>query len=494
METIVFVCGAVVMILELVGSRVLAPYVGTSIVVWTSLIGIILGSLSIGYWQGGKISDRGPSFRVLSFIIGAGALFIGLIPFVQGPVQELLEKLVSNILINAPLTTVLLFAAPSMLLGMISPYAVRLKMVTVADSGKTVGNLYAVSTVGSIVGTFLAGYLLIAYLGTNKILLVLSLVLVLTSIFADYRALWPVKLGFLLLVVAGLAVMYVHEEKKRQAGFIDVDTHYSRVRIFDRTDAGTGRPIRVMMTNPRETQSAMYLDRDDDLVFRYLRFFRLAGYFNPGIKSALMIGSAGCSFPKDFLKRFPEARMDVVEIDGQMTELAARYFNLREDRRLRIVHEDGRTYLNRTKNRYDVIYSDAFNSFYSIPYQLTTFEAVRRMDGILNDGGMVVVNLISAVEGPEGKFLRALYGTFQEVFPRVYIFPVRDAGNGGDAQNIILIALKTPQPSYAFSSRDPELDAYLKHRWPGPIGKDMPLLTDNYAPTDLYILEILKRI
>jgi spermidine synthase len=481
------------MVLELVGSRVLAPYVGTSIVVWTSLIGIILGSLSIGYWQGGRISDRDPSFKALSAVIGTASLFIGIIPFAQLPIQEYLQEQVKNVFINAPLATIVLFAAPSMLLGMVSPYAVRLKMVTLADSGKTVGTLYAISTVGSIVGTFLAGYFLIAYLGTNKILLVLSLTLILTSILADYRALWLVKLGLLFLLIAGLFSLHSHEAKMRQAGFIDTDTHYSRVRVFDKEDPVTGRPVRVMMTNPKETQSAMYLDRDDNLVFRYLRFFRLAAHFKADIKSALMIGSAGCSFPKDFLGRFAAARMDVVEIDEGMTELAIRYFNLRDDRRLSIIHEDGRTYLNRTEKRYDVIYSDAFNSFYSLPYQLTTVEAVRRMDGALNDDGMVMVNLISAIEGEEGKFLRALYRTFQSVFPQVYIFPVSDPHDGSEAQNIILIALKTKK-TFTFQSRDPELDTYLMHLWDGRIIKDMPLLTDDYTPTDRYILEILKRL
>jgi spermidine synthase len=481
------------MILELVGSRVLAPYVGTSIVVWTSLIGIILGSLSLGYWLGGKISDREPTLRALSYVIAAGALFIGIIPFAQAPLQEYLQGSVRNIFINAPLATVLLFAVPSVLLGMVSPYAVRLKMRSLSDSGKTVGSLYAISTVGSIVGTFLAGYLLIAYLGTNKILLILSLVLVLTSILADYRALWPLKVTLLFLFAGGLFVLQASEMRMRQAGVFDVDTHYSRVRIFDKTDAATGRPIRVMMTNPKETQSAMYLDGDDDLVFKYLRFFRLAGHFHPDMRRALMIGSAGCSFPKDFLRRFPSALMDVVEIDEGMTELAVRYFNLRDDRRLRIIHEDGRTYLNRTQNRYDVIFSDAFNSFYSLPYQLTTLEAVRRMDSILNESGMVVVNLISAIDGEEGKFLRALYRTFRAVFPQVYIFPVSNPDNGGDSQNIVLIGLKTTK-TFTFQSRNEELDTYLGHRWKARVAGDMPLLTDDYTPTDRYILEIIKRL
>jgi predicted membrane-bound spermidine synthase len=152
---IVFLCGAVVMILEMVGSRILAPYLGTSIVVWTSLIGIILGCLSIGYWWGGQLADENPSYRSLSLIILLAGLFVATIALSKSYVLELLQRHAGTIHLGATLGTLLLFAPPSILLGMVSPYAVRLKMRDLRDSGRTVGNLYAISTMGSIFGTFL---------------------------------------------------------------------------------------------------------------------------------------------------------------------------------------------------------------------------------------------------------------------------------------------------------------------------------------------------
>ena len=170
LELIVFICGAVVMIFEIVGSRILGPYIGTSIFVWTSLIGIILASLSLGYWFGGKMADKNPSYKQLAWIIIIAAFFIGLTITGKDSLLNLLSRQFTGIRIQAVVSTIFLFAPASVFLGMVTPYAVRLKIKDVQSSGRTVGNLYAISTIGSIIGTFLAGFVLIPFLGTNNIL------------------------------------------------------------------------------------------------------------------------------------------------------------------------------------------------------------------------------------------------------------------------------------------------------------------------------------
>lgn len=492
LEIIVFICGAVVMILELVGSRVLAPYVGTSIVVWTSLIGIILGSLSLGYWWGGRLSDKTPNYRTFSLIIFGAAFLVGVITFVKTPVLEFLRQTMSSIHLNAMVATTILFAPPSVMLGMISPYAVRLKIRDLDTTGTTVGTLYAVSTVGSIAGTFLAGFVLIAALGSTNILYLLALVLAGTSILAYARGFLGAKIVMMFVLTVGTMAVNSQAAFQRQGGFIDVDTQYNRIWIYTSIDEETDRYTRVLVTNPEETQSAMYLEDDDDLVLRYTRFYRLVHHFRPDVRRALMIGGAGYSYPKEFLKRFGDATMDVVEIDPKITELAKLYFNLRDDPRLTIHHEDGRTFLNRAKGPYDVIFGDAFSSFYSIPYQLTTREAVRKMHGLLSDNGVVLINIISAIEGDMGKFLRAEHATFREVFPQVILFPVRDGDDGASMQNIMLVALKSDR-QFAMDNSDEEIGDYLSYRWKKDVPADMPPLTDDFAPVDNYMLEILKK-
>jgi spermidine synthase len=204
-----------------------------------------------------------------------------------------------------------------------------------------------------------------------------------------------------------------------------------------------------------------------------------------------MIGGAGYSFPKDYLKRFRDATLDVVEIDPGFTVLARRYFGLKDDPRLTIHHEDGRTFLNKTHKKYDVFLGDAYRSFYSLPYQLTTVEAVRRIYSALTDDGVAMVNMISSIEGDKGRFLRAEYATFRAVFPQVYLFPVKNPTDGLVVQNIMLVALKSKEKP-SFRNSDPELNAYLHQLWAREITSDMPLLTDDYAPVDNYMIKVIK--
>lgn len=489
LEVVVFLCGAIVMILEIVGARVLAPYLGTSIVVWTSLIGIILGSLSLGYWWGGKLADRKPSYRVFSLIIFLSGVFVALVTFSKEILLIAIRAYVSDVRMSASVATLALFAVPSVLLGMVSPYAVKLRIDDLNKSGATVGYLYAISTIGSIIGTFLAGYVLIAYFGNTKILLVLSLALILTSLLANLGMLPKTRFA----AIAAVAVSLFLVERvnlfgmAQPSGFIDVDTQYSRVWIFDTNDEKTKRPIKLMMIG-NENSSAMFLNHDD-LVFDYTKYYRLATHFSPDIKNALMLGGGGYSYPKDFLKRLPEATLDVVEIDPALTDLARKYFALKDNDRLMIYHEDGRMFINTTRNKYDAVFIDVFKSLRVLPYQLTTQEAVQKIYDALSDNGVVLVNTISGITGANGKFLRAEYATYRTLFPQVYLFPVRDPEDGESSQNIVMIALKSPdKPS--LHSANPELNEYLKHLWTKKIQMDLPVLTDDFAPVDHYLAAI----
>ncbi len=185
LEIVVFICGAVVMAFEIIGSRMLGPYVGTSMVVWTSIIGVILLSLSIGYYWGGRIADKLPRADILSLIIFISALFMIFSTFLKDEILQLLIRWIDNIKIVTVIASLILFTAPSVMLGMVSPYAARIKMKSVEKSGSTVGNLYAISTVGSILGIFLAGFYLIPTFKITNILLLLSIALIAVSLFLN---------------------------------------------------------------------------------------------------------------------------------------------------------------------------------------------------------------------------------------------------------------------------------------------------------------------
>lgn len=486
LEIIVFVCGAVVMILEMVGSRILAPYLGSSIVVWTSLIGVILGCLSLGYWWGGRIADRSPSYKTLSHIILLSAICIAAVAVSKSMVLNWVQTASDSVHAGSAAATLILFAPPSVLLGMVSPYAVKLKMSDLKRTGRTVGSLYALSTMGSILGTFLAGYFLIAFFGSTRILIFLALSLVAASLLAYRRHFLLQAAASILLVLLYLAT---ESYERHLAGmeFHDMDTNYNRVIVTTALDTDTGRNMRIMVTSPKAIQSAMYIDHPQELALEYTKFYQLATHFKTRMERVLMLGGGAYSFPMHLLNRYPAVSVDVVELDPQVTSLARRFFSLTESPRLSIHHEDARTFLNHNQAKFDVIYCDTFNSHYAIPFHLTTLEVVKKLHDALVEDGIVMTNILSSIDGQEGRFLRAEHATFCAVFPQVYLFPVADPSDGEIWQNIMLVALKSHKRPDMTSTNE-ELEGFLRHLWTKPIPRDMPILTDDFAPVDRYVL------
>lgn len=193
LEIVVFVCGAVVMAFEIIGSRMLGPYVGTSYVVWSAIIGIILLSLSLGYFYGGRLADKRPRPGLLSLIIFTAGVLILITALMKDQLLAFLLMHIENIKLVSVVSSLLLFAPPAVLLGMVSPWAARLRMSSVSDSGMTVGNLYAISTVGSISGVFLAGFYLIPSFRITVILYLFATVLILVALMITGVSLYSLK-------------------------------------------------------------------------------------------------------------------------------------------------------------------------------------------------------------------------------------------------------------------------------------------------------------
>jgi spermidine synthase len=490
LEIAVFICGASLMILELVGSRVLAPYVGTSTVVWTSLIGIILAALSLGYYIGGKMADIEAEVRKLALVILGAAFFILAIVLVNGEILSFVTEVTRNVYLTAVSATIILFSVPSFLLGIVSPYAVKLKVKDLRYAGRLVGDLYAISTIGSIVGTFAAGFFLIPFLGTTNILFFLVALLVLASLFISPGKFFSIRWIFI-IILFGLMIFFLTKSAHADTSqLIDVDSQYNRIWIYPTVDPDSKRPVLNLSTDPYGIQSGMFLDNDNELVYRYSKYYRLADVINPHIHAALMIGGAAYSYPKDFLRNHPSASLDVVEIDPEMTALAKKYFNLPTNPNLHTDNEDARVFLNDNRKKYDAIYVDAFTSHLSIPYQLTTKEAVQKMYDSLSDQGVVIVNIISAFQGDKSKFLRAELATYKSVFPQVYLFRV-DNTDAYQIQNVMLMAVKNSATAKLVSN-NAELYSYLHMIYQEPIADDLPVLTDDYAPVDYYTMNLLK--
>lgn len=487
LQLVVFICGAVVMILELAGSRILAPYFGSSIIVWTGLIGVLLGALSVGYWWGGRLADRKPEYKVLSAIIGAAGFFTAAVALSKSLVLDYLQHYSGHPHLPATFATLILFAPPGMLLGMVSPFAVRLKLKDLNASGRIAGMLYAISSAGSIFGTFVGGFFLIGYVGSTNILFILAIILGICSLLISGNGLrLKTTAVFLYMFLFGTA--HIHDKYMAAAGFHDIDTDYGRVFVYESVDRKEGFPMRVMTTHPKAVQSAMSLTDSNRLVIEYTKYFELVWHFQPKTRTLLMLGGGGFSFPKYALAKYPDVSFDVVELDPGITDLARRFFHLKDHPRLSIYHKDARMFLNRSSRTYDAILVDTFNSDYSIPAHLTTRETVKQIYEALNDKGLAMINVLSSIEGIQGRFLRAELATYRSVFPQVYLFPITDPSDGQKWQNVMFAAFKSADlPS--FVSPNETLQKMLTHLWLKKVPDDVPLLTDDFAPVERYMLK-----
>ena len=486
LEFAVFVCGAVVMIYEIVGSRIVSPFIGTSTYVWTSLIGVILASLSLGYWLGGRFADKHPDLKILAGVIFAAGGLISLTVLIKELVLVAVASAPTGLEIKSILVSILLFGPASVALGFVTPYAVKLRMLSLEDSGKTVGRLYALSTVGSIAGTFAAGFFLIPFVGSVRTLYIVAGVLIALSLLLAPLAFTKANFSVLILFVLSIAgsessayFTWMSSELR------DIDTEYSRIQVFRTTEPATGRPMRVMATDPHYIQSAVYLD-GDDLALKYAPFYHLIRHFRPGFRRTVMIGGAGYAFPRDYLGTYPDATIDVVEIDPQMTRIARDHFRLVDDPRLAIHHADGRVFLNQTADaKYDAALVDAFGSLFTIPYHLTTLEAVRNISRVLDDDGVAIVNVGGSIRGRTSKFFQAEIATYRAVFPNVFVFKVIPDHADERTQNLMIVACKS-NCDRTPDSTDADISRMLTHRYTADFPVDMPVLTDDLAPVEYY--------
>jgi spermidine synthase len=486
LELTIFIAGASIMMLEMTGSRVLAPYLGSSTFTWTSLIGIILGSLSLGYYLGGKYSDKKPSFQKYSTLLLISSLLVFTSTIIKTPVLEFIQTNQTDIRLGSIYATLLLFAVPSVFLGMISPYALRLKLTDIKHSGQTAGKLYALSTIGSIVGTFLAGFYLISLMGSSNLMLLISVLLLIAAFIANHKSLLIWKL-LSIIFISGFFVQ--NQKTEALSSIIELDTQYSHIKIFKDIDTRSGKAILRLVRNINSS-SAMFLD-STDLVFTYTKFYDLADHFVPDLEKALLIGGGAYSYPKHFLNKFPAATIDVVEIDPMLYQLALDHFNLTPSPRLTNYPEDGRTFLNKNDQTYDVILQDAFGGHMGIPFQLTSIEAAQKMYDSLENDGLVIANVIASLEGEKSQVLRAIYHTFKKVFPQTYLIQVYPGYDETQAQNIILLAFKSAEAPNFEEGEEEYLD-FFQGLIKDDILQDLPILTDDFAPIDQYTMKLLK--
>jgi len=478
------------MALEIIGSRLLAPIFGDSVFIWGSLIGIVMTSLALGYYLGGRLADKQPNFRTFSLIIFTAGILTLLIPVFASRVLEAVFYSGLDERYGPVLASLLLLSAPTTLLGMVSPYAIRLSTRKLVTVGGISGSLYSLSTVGSIFGTFLTVFVLIPAFGVRSIISALGVVLIAVSLIG---LAWVERLSVIFLVAILLipSASFLGGTLSILTGTIVYrkETPYHTLTVVD----NTGKGVRTLYLN-NMPHSAMYLNGSSKSVFVYTDYFNMGFIFNPEIDSVLFIGGAGFSGPKQFLEYYPDIIVDVVEIDPEVVKVAIDYFHVPDDPRLGIFVKDGRAFL-RGAGKYDLIVLDAYSKTY-VPFHLMTREFFKSLDEHLTPDGVVVSNLISSLIGDTSDLLRAEYKTVSEVFPQVYLFSTKSSSLSR-VQNIILIATKTPTRYNKTKLLDmadnatkliDSLEEYSENLFEPEIRtEDVPVLTDDYAPAEILL-------
>ena len=418
---LVFISGMASLAVEFGASRLLAPYFGTSLYVWGVLIGLILIYLSAGYVIGGRLADRHPRAEVLYQVTAWAGLWIGLIPLVSYPIllasQQGFRQLSVGLVAGTLLAVVLLFAVPVILLGCVSPFAIRLLLKNVETGGNTAGRVYALSTAGSILGTFLPVFWFIPSYGTRPTLEGFGLTLVVISVIG----LWPRRklYAFFALAVILAWIFLPSGIKPPEFGSLlyEKESAYNYIQVV-RVSTTT-----ELILNEGQAIHSVY-DSHDDLTHGYWDYLLVADAFRPAQDSApnprsvAILGLAGGTSARQYRLAYGN-QVDItgVEIDPDILAAGHRYFHL-GDAGAHEVLADARYWLDTKAGRYDVIVLDAYRQPY-IPFHLTTKEFFQHVRDHLNPGGVAAVNV--GRTATDYRLVAAIASTMAAVYPNVYL-------------------------------------------------------------------------
>lgn len=451
----VFLAGVGTLGIEMIMPRLLAPYFGTSQPIWAVVIGMTLVYLAVGYHIGGRLADQWPDERVLYRLITWAGLLCGFIPLLSHPILQMAQQALSDIsaggFVAALAAVILLFSAPVILMATVGPFAVRLQMHRAAGgieaAGRTAGTVSALSTVGSILGTFLPVLVLIPWIGTQRTIYLLSIFLIILGIvgMGTWRFWW------MLLVVAALAYYTLTTRSGVRAAdcyrcvvIAEAESHYNYIQVvlqeyYD--DQGISDMRMNLVLNEGHAIHSSYrlkYERTGDPVDLLTEggpwdYFAVAPYVYPqrgasSVTSLALLGSAVGTIPKQFLASYgPQMWIDAVELDPRIIQMGHDYFAM-EDQDPRypnytVYAQDARLWLATTQGHYDVIAVDAYHQPY-IPFHLTTVEFFQEAQAHLNERGVVVVNAGRPPSGDD-RLENAIASTMLAVFPQVFIIDTR---------------------------------------------------------------------
>ncbi len=511
----VFIASACIMIIELIAGRIISRYLGQSLYTWTSVIGVVLAGISIGNYVGGRLADRFRPRRTLAVLFTASAALCFLVPALNHFAGRSLVLLRFEWPLRVFSHVCLPFLLPSCALGMFSPVVAKMALECGNATGRTIGNIYAWGAAGSILGTFLAGFYLVAVAGTFITVAIVGLILIIMAVFYATGS-WAARVGVWLGLVAMLgvagpskALAAVGTYLKFRAGdssqgsiIFETESQYSYISV----SADPAHPTRRTLTLDRLLHSGVDVANPTDIITGYVWVYEaiINKYSSNQIPvDVLVLGGGGYVAPRYLERTRPGSRIHVAEIDPKVTDVAFAYLGLNSNTTIQIHNIDARncvTDLLRKKNEggpvsFDYILGDSINDF-SVPYQLTTKEFNKDLNDILSPAGLYLLHLADIFE--VGRFLAAVINTAEETFPYVYVlaesarddrlttFMIVCSHKERDLSDISEL-IRTRHVTSGWVLLSPVQIKELQQRC-GEI-----VLTDDFAPVENLLSEVVRR-
>jgi spermidine synthase len=490
----VFVASFCMLVIEIVAGRILAPHVGVSLYTWTSIIGVVLAGVSMGAYLGGRLADRVPRFTTLGwlfFLSGLSALSIS-------PLVNLFGEFSfgSSLMVRILVITAMIFFVPSCLLGMVSPVVVKLMLKRLESAGSVVGQVYAFSTLGSILGTFLTGFFLISWLGTRPLLAAVSVILLLSALL--FGGGFMKRRSFVLLVLL-LALFswrfYEHGFRPPldEQTYFFTESNYYTIQL--KKSPGDPKNSMVTLYLDNLTHSCSDLNDPRHLEFRYIQSYEELLRWQARKRDSfriLFIGGGGYTFPRYVEATYPGAEIDVVEIDPVVTAVSKKYLGVSDASRIRSFNQDARWFVMKDggREKYDFIFEDAFNDL-SIPYHLATREFSADLKQLLKKDGLLLTNVIDRFD--RTSFLPSYLRTLEQVFGKENVHLITLSPYAGYSGVINRVVVASPQrldmEEFARSVKDGDRDGISLVMPRAQLKKSLEdfspvLLTDDYAPVD----------
>lgn len=406
LETLAFVAGFTLMTYELAAARVLAPTVGSSTYVWTSVIGVIIAALSFGFYTGGRIADVRNRARDVLWLLLIVAALIAYTTLAYPHVLPWLAGMSLDVRLQAVMAALLLFAPTSFVLGIVSPYLAKLNVTSLKTAGTAVANLSMWDALGGISGTFLTGFFLFGYMGSRAIFTLLVVLVLLSTLLLLER--WTFRQG----VTATLALL-VALLAPTQADAIHIDTPSNHYTVFEWESKGLD--LRGLAMGPSGVQSGVALSDPYTPIFWYTMELAQLIEQTPEKRNILMLGGGTFTLPQQMAMRYPKSEIDVVEIDPVLADVAREHFFYTDPPNVNLIFQDARTYSNQTDKQYDIVVVDVYGNT-DIPFTFMTKEYGEAVRRITKPGGVVLVNMIAGEKGQCRELLSTLEAPYRAQF------------------------------------------------------------------------------